>query len=497
MCNKEAHKIWICTSCIGEPFLRAHIKSDGPRKICHYCSKKRPCFNLEKISDLTETAIEQHFIRTPVDPSPMEYAMIKYGGRGGYRAGDEIECVIENLLQTRSEVARAVQQFLEDRHSDFDSAAMGEETEFASESHYEESRKVDTGHLDGLWNKFVTSLQTESRYINHSVRETLDGIFSGLEAMQAGREQKVIAKAGPGTAIPSLYRARWSNSHEMLEKMLVHPDRELGPPPHRSSGSNRMSARGISVFYGASSVETAIPEIRPPVGCDVVSAGFRLIRPLRLLNLPALESVWESGSMFDPDFINKRAQVAFLRTLSRLMTDPVLPGEEEFRYIPTQVIAEYLADAPQLALDGILYPSVQQPALPPSENYNVVLFHKASRVQYQALPTQDACQINFGHQCDEDEWEIDICVTQTAESAEFAPVTNWSDTAPHLLDTREPAMEIDLATVSVHHIGAVHFDYSSDTVRRSKHIVEAPLDSHIVPESPLWTSDSWQDDIPF
>ncbi|CFQ11179.1 RES family NAD+ phosphorylase [Yersinia enterocolitica] len=497
MCRKAPHKTWICTSCIDEPFLSAHIKSAGPRKICHFCSKKRPCFNLEKISDLTETAIEQHFIRTPVDPSPMEYAMIKYGRHGWYRAGDEIECVIENLLQTRPEIASAVQQFLEDRHSDFDSASMGEETEFASESHYEERRKVDTGHLDGLWKKFITSLQTESRYINHSVRETLYGIFNGLETMQVGREQTVIVKAGPGTAISSLYRARWSNSHEMLEKILVLPDRELGPPPHRSSGSNRMSARGISVFYGASSVETAISEIRPPVGCDVVSAGFRLIRPLRLLNLPALESVWESGSMFDPDYINKRAQVAFLRTLSRLMTDPVLPGEEEFRYIPTQVIAEYLADAPRLALDGILYPSVQQPALPSSENYNVVLFHKASRVQYQALPAQDACQINFGHHCDEDEWEVDICVTQTAESAEFVPGTTWIDTASHVLDTREPAMEIDLVTVSVHHIGAVHFDYSSDTVRRSKHIVEVPLDNHVVPESTILTSDSWQDDIPF
>ncbi|WP_369332805.1 RES family NAD+ phosphorylase, partial [Shigella sonnei] len=40
------------------------------------------------------------------------------------------------------------------------------------------------------------------------------------------------------------------------------PDKELGPPPHQFIGSNRMSAKGISVFYGASSVDTAISEIR-------------------------------------------------------------------------------------------------------------------------------------------------------------------------------------------------------------------------------------------
>ncbi|EPK4900566.1 RES domain-containing protein [Klebsiella pneumoniae] len=67
-----------------------------------------------------------------------------------------------------------------------------------------------------------------------------------------------------------------------------------------------MSARGISIFYGASSAETANSEIRPPVGFNVVCAKFILIRPLRLMNLLELEHVWGSGSMLYPDFIRKR-----------------------------------------------------------------------------------------------------------------------------------------------------------------------------------------------
>lgn len=497
MCSHDPEESWICSSCIGEPYLSARIENEGSNEFCTYCGEKNPCFTLIGVSDATETAIGQHFIRTPVDPDPMEYAMIKYGENGWYRHGDEIDTLIEDLLQTRAEVANAVQQCLENRHFDFDSAAMGEETEFASESHYEERRKVDTSHLDGMWAKFVSSLKTESRFINHSVRETLDGIFSGVENMRAGREKEVIVKAGPGTAIPVLYRARWCRSHEELEKMLVSPDRELGPPPHHFSGANRMSARGISVFYGASTVATAIPEIRPPVGSDVVSAGFRIIRPLRLLNLPALERVWEGGSYFDPDFINKRAQVAFLRKLSGLMTDPVLPGEEEFRYIPTQVIAEYLADSSQLALDGILYPSVQNPELLASEHYNVVLFHKASRVNFQALPALDDCRINFGYQYSEDDWEVDICVTQIAEAGEPVPQKNRYEVAPRLFDERVPALEVNLATVCVHHIHGVTLDYSSDTVSRRKHIAEEADGSPGVLTSPLWESDDWADDIPY
>jgi len=497
MCSFEADETWICTTCIGEPFLSARIENEGTHEVCTYCGKENSCFTLEEVSDATETAIGQHFIRTPVDPDPMEYAMIKHGGRGWCRHGYEIAPLIEDLLQTRTEVAGAVQRCLENRHADFDSAAMGEETEFDSESHYEERRKVDTSYLDGMWAKFVSSLKTESRFINHSVRETLDGIFSGVETMQASREKEVIVKAGIGTAIPVLYRARWCRNDDELEKILVSPDRELGPPPHHFSGANRMSARGISVFYGASSVATAIPEIRPPAGCNVVSAGFRVIRPLRLLNLPALESVWEDGSYFDPNFINKRAQLAFLRTLSDLMTDPVLPGEEEFRYIPTQVIAEYLADSPQLALDGILYPSVQNPELPASEHYNVVLFHKASRIKYQALPALADCRISFGYHFSEDDWEDDICVTQIAEPGEPTLPKNWYEVAPHLLDERVPAMEVDLATVCVHHIRGVMLDYSSGVVSRRKHIAEKTDGSPSVLTSTPWENDDWPDDIPY
>ncbi len=250
--------------------------------------------------------------------------------------------LIEDLLQSRRALADDIQQLLEYRHSDFDSDVMGLETEFARESCYAERKQISTGRLDSMWINFVTSLKTESRFINNAVSSTLDGIFQGVETMRARGKEPVIIDAGPGTAIPSLYRARWCRNHHELEQILVTPDKELGPPPHQFSGSNRMSAKGISVFYGASSVDTAISEIRPPVGCKVVCAKFSLIRSLRLLNLPALESVLESGSLLDPDYIKRREQAAFLSTFTSRIVEPVLPGEEDFSYIPTQVIAEYL-----------------------------------------------------------------------------------------------------------------------------------------------------------
>lgn len=479
MCSKDPDETWICSECINEPFLSTDIDTDGVRLTCDYCGGTQTCFSLGTITDRTEQAIAEHYVRTLSEPSEMEYSMIRHSD-GDYdwdRAGSDILCVIEELLETHREVAGDIQQLLQEKHFDFEAAKMGDESEFASGSCYEERGKVDTGYLDFMWERFVTSLKTESRYVNHSVSETLDGIFCGVETLRARGKKAVITTAGPGTEVPFLYRARWCRGQDELENMLVSPDRELGPPPHRFSGSNRMSARGISVFYGASSVETAISEIRPPVGCDVVSAKFTIIRPLRLLNLPALESILESGSKLDPDFIRKREQAAFLRTLTRRIVDPVLPGEEDFSYIPTQVIAEYLADPTQFDFDGILYPSVQLSgtaqlsATPPEESYNVVLFHKASRVSWHALPKREECMVRFVQQYSEDDWEPDICVTEIVKGGNgtFMPDADKISGSPHLKDNREPALEIDLPSVSVHAIRAARFEYSTHTVRRDRY----------------------------
>lgn len=498
MSNKGPDETWICSGCINEPFLSADIEEDGTQHSCDYCGANQACFSLETISELTEQAIEEHYVRTSSEPSELEYAMIRHSDSDNPyywdREGDDIVSVIEELLVTRSNVATDIQQLLEEKHFDFDAAVMGEELEFASCCQYEERGKVDTEYLDLMWEKFVTSLKTESRYVNLSVSETLDSIFRDVENLESQGDKAVIVEAGPGTEIPSLYRARWCQSLDELENMLVTPDRELGPPPHRRSGSNRMSARGISVFYGASSVETSISEIRPPVGCNVVTAKFSIIRALRLLNLPALESILADGSKLDPNFIRKLEQAAFLRTLTRRIVDPVLPGEEDFSYIPTQVIAEYLADPTKFNIDGILYPSVQLSGTAQlsittqEESYNVVLFHKASCVRWHTLPAPEDCMVRFGYQSSEDDWEPDVCVTEIVQEGNGTSLPD-TDTAP-LKDNRMPSLEIDLSSVSVHGIRAARFEYSTDNVRRDRYSYTPTSARH------RGTS-SGQDDVPY
>jgi hypothetical protein len=86
-----------------------------------------------------------------------------------------------------------------------------------------------------------------------------------------------------------------------------------------------MNARGISVFYGAVSAEVALAEVRPVVGSRVVTTRFLLSRPIRLLDLEALQSVTVAGSVFDPTYIEQLEKAHFLGNRSRRIAS--LPGQ--------------------------------------------------------------------------------------------------------------------------------------------------------------------------
>ncbi|EPZ6067920.1 RES domain-containing protein, partial [Klebsiella michiganensis] len=112
------------------------------------------------------------------------------------------------------------------------------------------------------------------------------------------------------------------------------------------------------------------------------------------------------------------------------------------------------------------------------------------------MPALTDCRISYGHMYAKDDWEEDICVTQIAEMEESTPEKNGYDVANRPFDDRKPALEIELATVSVHHIRGVTLDYSSAEVSRRKHIVEELASRSNIPATPPW-DEGWPDDIPY
>lgn len=146
-----------------------------------------------------------------------------------------------------------------------------------------------------------------------------------------------------------------------------------------------MNASGISVFYGATNPETVLAEIRPPVGSKALIGKFEILRPLRMLDISAFNSSFFEGSIFDTMYAELLSRSIFLRNLSQRMTRAIMPDDELFDYLPTQVIADFLGS--ELKFDGIIFPSAQS-----KEGLNIALFNHASRVKEIKYPENDISQ---------------------------------------------------------------------------------------------------------
>jgi hypothetical protein len=257
--------------------------------------------------------------------------------------------------------------------------------------HYTKNPHVSAWDFNADWFDLERSLKAEARFFNKDAERTLKSIFEGIHGHQTKAGRPIVVDAGPGTDFAMFYRARVFQAEEELREAMKRPDAALGPPPRSRTVAGRMNAMGIAVFYGATHSAVALAEVRPPVGSKVLIAGFEVIRPLKLLDLVSIADLAdEEGSLFDDVHRRRLQRAQFLRELGERLSKPVLPHDEPLDYLPTQAVADFLASADDPPLDGIIYPSVQDGPSHPIRwiqgdrhryRCNVVLFHKAARVQ--------------------------------------------------------------------------------------------------------------------
>jgi hypothetical protein len=206
-----------------------------------------------------------------------------------------------------------------------------------------------------------------------------------------------------------------------------------------------------------------------------------LTRPLHLLDIQALQSVYAEGSFFDPDYMRRLERAKFLRWLGREITQPVMPDDEPFGYLATQAISDFLATEADPPLDGILYPSVQGS----EEKLNLVLFHKSSRIALIENPKDAQVSVTILGEAEEGEEEqieylvLEEVPKETHSEVPPAPLQNLgfpilpavSDPyLPEVYDGRELTLSLDISTLQVHHVRSVKFTTIAGLV--SRHRVE-------------------------
>lgn len=318
----------ICHACVEEQFLSNQIKATGKIAACSYCDREGYCWAIEQLADRIEKAFAQHYVRTYPEPDDWQLSMMR-DREFDYeweRDGIPVHEAVEDAAGIPKQAVDDVLEILSERNYDWESAQMGEESEFDSESCYEQKDSDDVT-WQHEWRHFEKTLRTEARYFGRVAATHLAAVFGGIDKISTRDGRPLVVDAGPGTLIEVLFRARVFQSMEPLKDALCRPDLHLGTPPARVAAAGRMNARGISVFYGATAKGVALAEVRPPVGSDVALAEFKIIRPLRLLDLSALEQAFDGGSVFDPTLLQRLERVAFLQSLGSKMTRPVMPDD--------------------------------------------------------------------------------------------------------------------------------------------------------------------------
>lgn len=449
----------ICIYCINEAFLKKEVMKSGKRRKCSYCHGTAKTFSVGELAEKVEKAFENFYVRTSDEPTDWDYYLNKELGEMWVREGEPVAEVIEEAAGIPSEAALDVHKLLDGKHSEYDPDNGFEETEFDDDSQYT-LKKLTDDYWQSLWDQFEQSLKSENRLFNSRAREILKTIFTDLQRLKTNQGNPVLIEGGPGTDIPLLYRARILMSDAELQMALANPDLQLGPPPAQSASAGRMNGRGISVFYGADQPDVAVSEVRPPVGSRVAVAPFDFIRAVRLLDLEALESIVDSGSIFDPKELMMRQKSVFLRNLTSRLTTPVMPDDEPLEYLPTQAIADFLADEIEPKIDGIRFPSVQSGR----QGKNVVLFHGSSKVERLQRPPGTKVSVGLKFESDEDEISVDYLIS---EELAANPAETTSDAVGPIDNlTAQATLRINMGKIDIHQINAISFIKEIDHVSR-------------------------------
>jgi hypothetical protein len=195
--------------------------------------------------------------------------------------------------------------------------------------------------LSYSWENFAQYVQERGRYLFLRTGRREDGQDPDLfePARVLDEVAKTVHNGDVTRTLPAASQLVRARAHPKEE--FPSSPRELGSPPMHVTVANRMSPAGISMFYGAHDVDTALAEVRPRTGEWVTVAGWRTSRDIRYLDLADLPVV---PSVFDQFARSRRPWVKFLRRFAVEIARPVSSDAGPVEYVPTQIFTEFLRD---------------------------------------------------------------------------------------------------------------------------------------------------------
>ena len=188
------------------------------------------------------------------------------------------------------------------------------------------------------WENFRDELKHRNRFFPNDAPDK-----SHLEPF--GKYIGKILKKGS----QKFYRARINTSDKPF-KMSA-----MGKPPKNLVSNGRANPIGIPYLYVASSIDTAIAEIRGHKGEVVTIVEYQMKNNLELADLRDPKSTispFELNEENELEMIYKN--MPFLTLLGNELSKPIIPREANLEYLPSQYLCELLK---HIGFHGIIYKS--------------------------------------------------------------------------------------------------------------------------------------------
>lgn len=350
----------ICQACVANPYLTDLFLPAGSNERCDFCAQIGQTVTLSLLATRVDALLREHF---------------RSVSRNDSVEGTRLEPmeVVENLVCCSGPVAAKIWELLQEFERPR-KLLPGQPRFYADGVQFVEIQ-VDLLFTEILWHAFSLGLKHFRRFASN-LSEPLEHFLGEFDALGDGKALRVLSVAD------EIYRGRLARTMEEASRFAKRPIPELCPPMPEQARSGRMNPEGIAVFYGGSTRQVCIDEVRAPVGAFVVTAKFRPARPLKILDLTDVHEMMVT-SLFRGRSRAHFERAIFLKHFHEWITMPVLPDDARLDYVPTQAVAEYLVDGKKL--DGIMYGSVQNGQLqmddaPQDHPANICLFRDASRV---------------------------------------------------------------------------------------------------------------------
>jgi hypothetical protein len=162
-----------------------------------------------------------------------------------------------------------------------------------------------------------------------------------------------------------------------------------------------------------------------------------------------------------------------------------MPNDEDFQYLPTQAVAEYLSEKIEPRLDGLIFPSSQRDGA----GENVVLFRRATTVEPDNTDHMEF-DTHFGRVSEDDE-DLDITVWMKAKKPPENPDSanrSWDGSAEPPERADEPALRVDFDAIEVRDIRAVEYTMARNAGASESHrfLAKVPAPRRRVPSVPAF-----------